>query len=62
MFANWNLFPNFNTSEGCFDLVVNLHGFGANVMVRDNLWFQAVPPVRKIVSIPNEFQITVQEY
>lgn len=56
MFANWNLFPNFNTSEGCFDLVVDLLGFGANVMVRDNLWFQSVPPVRKIVSVRNEFQ------
>lgn len=62
MFANWNLFPNFNTSEGCFDLVVDLLGFGANAMVRDKVVVPICPPVRKIVSIRNEFQITAQEY
>jgi hypothetical protein len=54
MFANCNLFPNFDTAKGCCDLVVDLPGFGANVLVRDNVWFLTCPTGSQIVSVRNE--------
>ena len=56
MFANWNLFPNFNTSQESCDLVVNLQGFGVNLKVRDNDRFSPVPPVRTLSLFTTNFK------